>query len=299
MASKLDQCNSCKRGIEFTSTLIICEGTCRRSYHPECVDLDIVFVNGLKGSHGLSWRCPKCRVMPPGGNEDGLRVLEDKCEANFLLLNRQLEAIQKSLVVKPRKLWPSTKNQTPLSRGDDDSSFPGPAKRRYISPLDSDVGENGMIRPEIMVCDGEGDPSLVVASPLSNRNFDKFLFVSNMHRSVETDAIIKHVCDKLKVEKTQVLCHKLVKRDADISGFRFVSFKVGVERELFEKINNFHFWPAGSKIKEFINNRPKNWSQHAARLPPVQQPTLKTPLQSPVPVEELISPVSAMFQLVG
>lgn len=105
-----------------------------------------------------------------------------------------------------------------------------------------------MLRTEKMGYDGVGDSSLKIASPLPARNFCKFLYVSNMHRSVEPDAIIEHVSERLKVERSDVLCRKLVKRNADLSGFRFISFKVGVELELFDKINNIHFWPVDSSV---------------------------------------------------
>lgn len=286
MASKLNQCYSCKQIIEYTDTLVCCEGKCRRSAHPKCVNLDHDAVRLLKGSNGLSWRCEECRTTPLCNYEDNLKALDNKWEGNFRSICKKLEDVNKSLAFKPRRLRSIAMNETPTSRRNNEVS--NPAKRKYISsPEEEDI----VSRPNILVCDGVGTSSLAVASPPPPRNLMKFLFVSNMHRSVQTDATLKHVSDGLKIESSQVECFKLVKRDVDILGFRFISFKVGVAPELFDQINNIHFWPAGTKIKEFINHRPKNRIHQVARMPPVQP--LRSPRYHQALMEEFVTPASS------
>lgn len=83
--------------------------------------------------------------------------------------------------------------------------------------------------------------------------FDKAVRVSGLHRDTTIDDMTQYILNNTNLlDKSQFEIHKLVKKDADISLFSFVSFKVSVNNEHFDHLMDPDTWPSGNTVREFL-----------------------------------------------
>lgn len=60
---------------------------------------------------------------------------------------------------------------------------------------------------------------------------------------------------------------KLVKKDADLSSMRFISFKIGVDEKCREEALSADTWPDGFYFREFVNYQDKKSGQGFPKTP--------------------------------
>lgn len=97
----------------------------------------------------------------------------------------------------------------------------------------------------------------VVSAPqrqqIQKPNFDKSIHVSRIDKSVTLEMINEYISQNSQLKQTENFrCSLLVKKDKDVTTLTFVSFKVDVNSEHFDILNDVNFWPEGVLIREFI-----------------------------------------------
>jgi len=80
-----------------------------------------------------------------------------------------------------------------------------------------------------------------------------FLHVGKFATDTEPNSVLKYVSTKLKVDASSLTCVKLVKKDFVVTTLKFVSFKLGIPDQLYDKVFKNDFWPNSVKVKRFIH----------------------------------------------
>lgn len=110
-----------------------------------------------------------------------------------------------------------------------------------------------------------------VPKPLLTK-FDKSIWASRFHPVTTVEQVTDLLMNIANFEdRSQFFCKKLVKRDADLSLLHFISFKIDVNEEHFNRLMDPDIWPKDVHIREFSNERrtePKLLSADVALLPP-------------------------------
>lgn len=115
----------------------------------------------------------------------------------------------------------------------------------------------------------------IVAPPLmqggqTRPKFDRSLWVSRFHIETTTDQILDYVMSKTGCDdRSKFYCKKLVKRDADLTTLRFISFKIDVLEEFFDGLSDPSIWPNYVLVREFISERTNNAVQVARFVEPM------------------------------
>lgn len=82
--------------------------------------------------------------------------------------------------------------------------------------------------------------------------FKKALYVSGLGPATTNDEIANYIVEFTSVkDATKFKVHKMVKKDADISQLKFVSFKVELNVEELEVLDNVDVWPEGLRVREW------------------------------------------------
>lgn len=110
-----------------------------------------------------------------------------------------------------------------------------------------------------------GTKNAQIGKPLDTRKFEprklnpltKAIHVSGFHPDTKTDELAEYIIAHSNVtEKTNFNCFKLIKKDQDISKMSFISFKINVTPDDFEKFINVDIWPEQINIREFVTMTP-------------------------------------------
>lgn len=103
--------------------------------------------------------------------------------------------------------------------------------------------------------------------------FEKALYVSGLGPATSNDEIANYILEFTSVkDATKFKVHKMVKKDAEISKLKFVSFKVEMNAEELEVLDNVDLWPQGLRVREF-QMVPKNQMGNFFPTLPVKTPT--------------------------
>lgn len=96
----------------------------------------------------------------------------------------------------------------------------------------------------------------VVPKPIraivDKNKFAKALVVSRLDPATTNEELADYIATNTPVtDKTMFNVHKMVKKDADLSALKFVSFKVELNGDEFELLENVELWPQGATVREF------------------------------------------------
>lgn len=86
----------------------------------------------------------------------------------------------------------------------------------------------------------------------------KYIYASKFSNNTLPAALSKFLCGKLVVSEDDIDCRLLVSANKDVSLLNYVSFKIGVDPNLFKKLMQPDIWPSGVLVREFFY-RPKNF----------------------------------------
>lgn len=218
-------------------------------FHADCAGLHDHISSALHKCDALSWRCEDCKKNSISDVINGVRGIESSLKTNFNILQEQYSTLRNSITNKPNIPRYPLLGETPRS-----------SKRpRYSPTLTHTPLKVGRSFAAVTSCTGAVADEFKTATPQVETK--KFLYVSNIHRDAQQQGIKSYVARMLNIDKSEILCHKLVKMNVDISNFKYISFKIGVAAGLFDLINNPENWPAGMRINEFINRRPTNYRE--------------------------------------
>lgn len=104
-----------------------------------------------------------------------------------------------------------------------------------------------------------GTSNILIGKPLSpprnkrtgRQNPEKGVWISGIHRDTTVDEMTNHIRQAIGIEPADFEVHKLVKKDRDISTYRFVSFYIGCTHTNFNRLMDPMYWPSNSQIREF------------------------------------------------
>jgi hypothetical protein len=147
---------------------------------------------------------------------------------------------------------PRGSKRTALLNGNGDTSNATPfVKRKRM--------EAKVNTPAIIMGTGAVSNDLVAVKPL------KWLYVSMLHPETTEDSVIKLLSNALGNTQEEYTCVKLLPRNMPTP--TFISFKVGMSDDLFEKSLDPAVWPNGVAIREFVSRPRKFFRPSVARIP--------------------------------
>lgn len=89
-------------------------------------------------------------------------------------------------------------------------------------------------------------------TPRIENPLTKAIRVANFHPSVTTDQVEKYIVENTTVtDRTKFKCTKLVKKDADLTQFTYVSFKIDVTPEAYDILKEPENWPKSNTVRDF------------------------------------------------
>lgn len=103
--------------------------------------------------------------------------------------------------------------------------------------------------------------SCVQSSKLADNSKLVELHLSKLPTNINEPDIIEYVMAKIDVSSNDIILHKLVKKDADLSLLTFVSFKIDTNETIARMLMSENFWPDKCLIKEFVNKSDCNKRQ--------------------------------------
>ena len=280
MDSSCVQCSKSVKSLDF----IKCH-FCEHTAHTKCIGwtrANLDFVNNQ--SPNLSWFCNDC-----------VSALDQLKARNSSLTTVNLVSTVSDCVndcLKEFKLELDKTNCALQALSDqfNTSSAAKPASNRLTGkrPRDTGYKTTPSGRPTSALLGGTRKVSdAVKVVDTVPKPVDKFwLYLSRIapHVTEEDVAAMVQEC----VTGSEPVVKKLVKKDADLSSFAFVSFKVGVDRELKDNALDPSIWPNGIFFREFDDRRKKEdfWKPKAPKVPRIE-----ALLQSLVTPEMLGSPM--------
>ncbi|XP_055543157.1 uncharacterized protein LOC129728727 [Wyeomyia smithii] len=254
-------CYQCSKPIK-TIEVIQCNGFCHQSAHLKCVGLIRPHVDFVNEQNNILWFCDHCiaqleyiKQNPMKSTQDVVAVFSNALRESLGELKTELQEtkeLTKTLVDKrqfndsaavgrSRTAWPSIK------RTRDTTPKPRPDLKLVGGTKSIDLGSASVE---------------TVAKPT-----EKFwVYLSRIARHVTEDDISELV--KQCLETTQpVDVRKLVRKDADVNQYAFISFKFGVEKDLKDKALDPSVWPKGIFFREFENLRAERDFWGPAKIP--------------------------------
>lgn len=83
--------------------------------------------------------------------------------------------------------------------------------------------------------------------------FEKAIWISRLSPTVSEEQLIDFITKNTPVtEEARMCAHKLVKKDTDVSLLNFVSFKIELNAEDFDVLNDPAVWPENVMVREFM-----------------------------------------------
>lgn len=229
--------------------LIKCSGLCTNSVHAACIKVTSTMFPLFNSNTNFKWFCDECKVIFSKLTQntegiwnilkalaDDVKVLSDDLKVITRVKTSENDSIEKRSTRSAKKNLAVTDNQP---------STPVPSMP--VKQL-SQHHQNDYI---IGTCSDEN----VEIKSVPER---KYIYASRFSNST-TDVILKtFLSTKLGLSQDDIDCRLLVSANQDVSRLNFISFKVGVDPSLFNKLLKPDLWPAGVLVREFVR-RSKNF----------------------------------------
>lgn len=231
-----------------------CSGFCGKSFHViDCSELtkpgngnvDRSALDAVKNYENILFMCPGCRTCLKNVS---FVTLATKVESVFGKLDDIKSSLMNELTVALSSLKDGVdENVSVLATKISQLPVRGPSSfSDALSSMSPPVTQHAA---EIIGTGGIDDQLKSVS--VKKR---RFVYVSRFENSVTKEQVIKHVVKKLNIPENDVICRSLVKLNVDASTLRFISFKIGVFEDDFDKVMNAEIWPNEVLIREFISN---------------------------------------------
>jgi hypothetical protein len=204
-----------------------------------CVDVENIVYHAMQSCKNLFWKCGDCAGENISGN--ATEMILEKLET----MSADIESL-KIKQAPPRK--PFSELFTP--KRTEDVRTPGSKRKRNGNPI-----------PTPAIAHGTGD----VSSDLVMVKLLKWLYVSMLHPSTTEETIASQLSKTLFAQSTDFNCVKLLAKD--VQSPTFISFKVGMSEDLFEKSLEPSAWPPGVAFREFVNRPRRFFRPTGVRIP--------------------------------
>lgn len=99
-------------------------------------------------------------------------------------------------------------------------------------------------------------PTVTKPKPTEKPSFSKSIWISRFNPTTEPSEIANYIVAETPViDKAKFNVHKLVKKSADLSTMKFVSFKIELNEEEYNVLNDSDMWPEHVMVRPFIENQ--------------------------------------------
>lgn len=239
------QCGKCKVSAS-SRELIRCFGSCKTAYHPLCVDSKMDSWGKLfKECPYAKFVCSECQRDSDNTTAAELMYVKDKItnlsDMVMTLSKRIDDGFKKIDLDSSERL----SRDTQLAPAADDA-------RRVYSANGSSVP---ILRPPTGCIIGSCKDAEETIKAAQEK---KYIYASKFSNATLPAAVSKFLSEKLGVSEDVFDCRLLVSANKDVSLLNFVSFKIGIDPELFQKLLQPDIWPCGVLVREFVH-RPKNF----------------------------------------
>lgn len=257
---------------------------CETFFHvqQECCDASRSSIQQLLSCHKALWLCVKCRKLFANRTlhdflEERIRSHKrdkswDGCEIDDLR-NKVLE-LTKLVTVLQQQMNDYHSAVTSKLEQSQPIAWPGLSTASATTPP-INGRRNRPKRPMKRRCGSNGEP-VEVAEPIPTGTSDidlselqlscpiaarvqpaKFwIYLSGFNPRITDDDVTK-VVKRCLATDDDIEVHRLVPKDADVSRYTFISYKVGLDPALQQSALLLSNWPMCIKVREFIN-APKN-----------------------------------------
>jgi hypothetical protein len=230
MANTCSDCMLMANDDESIDNLLTCQG-CGKSFHTVCVGIEDAIYEALQSCRNLYWKCNGC--VGPKLTGDPTEMILRKLDA----MSADIEVLKLKQLPPPKKLV--TGFFTP--RKPDDVVTPGSKRKR---------GETAST-PALLHGTGNACSELVAIKPL------KWLYVSMLHPTTTESAVTEKLANALGAAQTEFQCVKLLAKSVESPSY--ISFKIGMNDDLFAKSLEPSIWPPGVAFREFVNRPRRNF----------------------------------------
>lgn len=79
----------------------------------------------------------------------------------------------------------------------------------------------------------------------------KWVHLSSFKSTVTEDCIVSYVSKHLNIDKDNLVCYKLIKKDTSVDGLKFINFKLGINPIFYAELFKPDLWTAAIKIRPF------------------------------------------------
>lgn len=253
-------CKKCNKHVNG-SDQIVCRGFCGAVFHVICANVDLPLLDLLgEYERNVFWMCNGCADL---FSNEHFKSIAQRNSNNAVASDTDMKAMKvhieklscaiNSLSAKVDSKLKVPVAGSPMPWGTPKDLVPNTPKRRRgnsgnsVEPLKNASGTRGT-KPSV---------GSVNAVSLSDDLF--WIYLSAFHPKTSEDEIAALVQDCLGLNAdTKPKVVKLVPRGTDLSTWRFVSFKVGVRRDLKTVALSSDSWPDNVLFREFEDNQAKN-----------------------------------------
>lgn len=235
-----NNCGKCK-GNASNRELLRCFGGCKKAFHPGCIDNFKVDQWGkfFKDCPFAKFICMDCQNSE-AHNFSQISMLKDS-------LKDVINSVNELSAKVDSKFNEININMLAVDRHSQHAST-------------SLAGELGSVNANVSTYAqivGTGDTSDAIQTVAVKKN--QYLYVSHLHPSTVAENMRSYVSSKLNMTLSDIDCWPLIPKNRDVNSLNFISFKVGLPEDVFERTLAPEFWPTGTSIRRFIiNNRQKN-----------------------------------------
>ncbi|XP_058817344.1 uncharacterized protein LOC131680647 [Topomyia yanbarensis] len=218
-------CLQCSEPVT-TLNQLKCQGFCYRIMHLSCSTLTRPKLDMINDSANIFWLCDSCVDLM-------------KSSARLKHLEKTRKSVESATTLPATPIsWP-VPNRAGAKRARETEDDKYPSK--------SDV-------PSLTCGKKKGDVAKVPTITVQPATSKCWIYLSRIATAVSEAEVGAMVKECLSTDDP-VEVKKLVKKDANLSGLNFISFKIGVDPQLREMALNADTWPDGMYFREFIDFR--------------------------------------------
>ncbi|XP_058827547.1 uncharacterized protein LOC131687477 [Topomyia yanbarensis] len=243
-------CLQCSEPVT-TLNQLKCQGFCDRIMHLSCSTLTRPKLDMINDSANILWLCDSCVDLMKSSTvnaaftalSEAFRLLTDTHKTALEALKAEMEKTRKS--VESATTLPATPISWPVPNR-------AGAKRARKTEDDKSLSKSDV--PSLTCGKKKGDVAKVPTITVQPATSKCWIYLSRIATTVSEDEVGAMVKECLSSDDP-VEVKKLVKKDANLSGHNFISFKIGVDPKPREMALNAETWPDGMYFREFIDFR--------------------------------------------
>lgn len=264
------QCSEPVKTLKF----IKCQGFCEKVVHIECVSLSRSNMDFINEQSNLFWFCNSCTgILSSKHVRDAFVALTEAfrnlSETHRLALDgvrTELEKNREQVEVLATKISsvPATCQTTPAPPVPT-IEWPG-LKRKSNKRTFGAAGLTSPDLPSLSCGTKKLSANIASISTVPPEPEKCWVYLSRIAASATENDILALVTECIPCDEP-IEVRKLVKKDADLTSMRFISFKIGVDEKYREVALNADTWPDGFYFREFVNYQDKKSGQGFPKTP--------------------------------